>query len=79
MTAVSENPPPTNGRKILKIYSALQDESRPPSFTFYVNHTDMIHFSYRRYLENKIRQAHGFEGSPLRMRFRGRTRKWARR
>ena len=79
MTAVSENPPPTNGRKILKIYSALQDESSPPSFTFYVNHTDMIHFSYRRYLENKIRQAHGFEGSPLRMRFRGRTRKWARR
>ena len=79
MTAVSENPPPTNGRKILKIYSALQDESSPPSFTFYVNHTDMIHFSYRRYLENRIRQEHGFEGSPLRMRFRGRTKKWARR
>tara|TARA_A100001037_G_scaffold4729_2_gene4682 strand:- start:2992 stop:4329 length:1338 start_codon:yes stop_codon:yes gene_type:complete len=71
LTAVSEHIPPTNGRKELKIYSALQDGIMPPSFTFFVNHSDMVHFSYKRYLENKIRDSYKFTGSPIKMRFQG--------
>ena len=71
MTAVSEHIPPTHGRRELKIYSALQDSVMPPSFTFFVNHSDMVHFSYKRYLENKLRDSYGFTGSPIRMRFQG--------
>jgi len=71
LSAVAEHPPTTKGKRELKIYSAVQDGTMPPSFTFFVNHTDMIHFSYRRYLENKIREDYDFEGCPLRMRFRG--------
>ena len=71
LSAVAEHPPASQGRKELKIYSALQDGTMPPSFTFFVNHSDMIHFSYRRYLENRLRDEYTFEGSPLRFRFRG--------
>ena len=72
MSAVAEHPPALSGRRSLKIYSVAQDNTGPPSFTFYVNHSDMVHFSYRRYLENAIRAAYEFRGSPLRMRFKGR-------
>jgi GTP-binding protein len=75
MTAVANHPPPVQGKKELKIYSAMQDSSRPPSFTFFVNHADMVHFSYKRYLENSLRENFGFEGSPLRLRFSGRSRR----
>ena len=75
MTAVANHPPPVHGKKELKIYSALQDSSSPPSFTFFVNHADMVHFSYKRYLENSLRENFGFVGSPLRLRFSGRSRK----
>ena len=71
LTAVAEHPPASQGRRELKIYSAMQDSTMPPSFTFFVNHSDMIHFSYRRYLENRLRDEYTFEGSPLRMRFKG--------
>lgn len=71
LTAVAEHPPATQGKRELKIYSAMQDSTMPPSFTFFVNYSDMIHFSYRRYLENRLREEYKFEGSPLRMRFRG--------
>ncbi len=71
LSAVAENPPPSGGRRVLKLYSAMQDTTMPPSFTFFVNHTDMIHFSYRRYLENKLREEYTFEGAPIRFRFRG--------
>ena len=74
LTAVASHPPPTQGKKELKIYSAMQDGSNPPSFTFFVNHPDMIHFSYKRYMENSLRENFGFDGSPIRMRFRGRGR-----
>ena len=75
MTAVANHPPPVHGKKELKIYSALQDSSSPPSFTFFVNHANMVHFSYKRYLENSLRENFGFEGSPLRLRFSGRSRR----
>ena len=71
LNAVAAHPPPT-GRRRLKFYGVTQDNSQPPSFTFYVNNSDMVHFAYRRYLENALRGAYGFEGAPLRMRFRSR-------
>ena len=72
MNAIADNPPSPSGRRSLKVYSVAQDRTGPPSFTFYVNRSDMVHFSYRRYLENSLRAAYGFRGSPLRMRFKGR-------
>ena len=72
LNAVSEHPPTTKSRHGLKVYGVTQDSKGPPGFTFYVNRGDLVHFSYRRYLENAIRGAYGFEGAPLRMRFRGR-------
>ncbi len=72
MTAVAEHPPATSGRHALKIYGVTQDRTRPPGFTFYVNRSDMVHFSYQRYLENTLREAYGFQGSRLKMRFKGR-------
>ena len=72
LNAVAAHPPATSGRHALKIYGAAQDQTGPPSFTFHVNRSDMVHFSYQRYLENTLRAAYGFEGSPLKMRFKGR-------
>ncbi len=72
MSAVAEHPPSVARKGSLKIYSVAQDNTGPPSFTFYVNRSDMVHFSYARYLENKLREAFEFKGSPLRMRFKGR-------
>ena len=74
MGAVAEHPPSGIRGRSLKIYSVAQDETAPPRFTFFVNRADSVHFSYERYLENRIRQAYDFIGSPLRMRFRGRRR-----
>ena len=75
MSAVAEHPPSGIRGRSLKIYSVAQDETAPPRFTFFVNRADSVHFSYERYLENRIRQAYDFSGSPLRMRFRGRRRR----
>ena len=75
MNAVAEHPPSPTGRHSLKIYGVAQDKTAPPSFTFYVNRSEMVHFSYRRYLENTLRGAYEFRGSPLRMRFKGRGEK----
>ena len=72
MNAVAEHPPATTGRRALKIYGVTQDNTAPPSFTFYVNNSGLAHFSYTRYLENRLRDAFVFKGSPLRMRFKGR-------
>ena len=72
LNAVGKHPPATTGRGALKIYGVAQDQTGPPSFTFYVNRANMVHFSYQRYLENALRAAYGFEGSPLRIRFKGR-------
>ncbi|MCH8206933.1 MAG: hypothetical protein IH956_08005 [Chloroflexi bacterium] len=75
LNAVAKHPPATAGRRALKIYGVAQDQTAPPSFTFHVNRSEMVHFSYRRYLENMLRAAYEFRGSPLRMRFKGRGEK----
>jgi GTP-binding protein len=67
--AVSHNLP-RRGHRRLKILSAIQTEVNPPTFVFQVNDTGLMHFSYRRYLENKLRQSFGFAGTPLQMLFK---------
>lgn len=73
--AVMRHPPSmVRGRRI-KLYYATQTLVRPPTFTFFTNSPDDIHFSYERYLQNALREAFGFEGVPVRLRFRGRDKK----
>ncbi len=60
------NEPPSDKGKRLKIFYATQVSVKPPTFVFFVNNKELMHFSYLRYLENKIREAFGFSGTPLR-------------
>lgn len=66
------NPTPVKN-KILKIYYATQTGVNPPTFAFFVNDTAAVHFSYERYLENKLREAFGFKGTGIRLFFRPRA------
>ncbi|NLO97053.1 MAG: ribosome biogenesis GTPase Der, partial [Peptococcaceae bacterium] len=61
------NPPPSDKGKRLKILYATQQGVQPPTFIFFVNDPELVHFSYSRYLENQLRKNFGFEGSPLRL------------
>ena len=61
------NPPPSDKGKRLKILYATQSSVQPPTFIFFVNDPELVHFSYRRYLENQLRKNFGFEGSPIRL------------
>jgi GTP-binding protein len=70
--AVAAHNLPRIGRKRLKILYATQAEVNPPTFVFFINDTRLIHFSYQRYLENKLRQTFGFNGTPLRLVFKTR-------
>lgn len=65
--AVAITPPPSDKGKRLKINYATQVAVKPPTIVFFVNDPELMHFSYQRYLENKVRAAFGFEGTPLRM------------
>lgn len=58
--------PPTDKGKRLKIYYMTQASVCPPTFVFFVNNTQLFHFSYQRYLENQIREVFGLEGTPVR-------------
>ena len=69
---VATHSPPRSGKKQLKILYATQAEVNPPTFVFFVNDTGLVHFSYRRYLENRLRQSFGFDGTPLRLVFKDR-------
>ncbi|MBI2328049.1 MAG: ribosome biogenesis GTPase Der [Chloroflexi bacterium] len=70
--AVAAHGPPRSGNKQLKILYATQAEVNPPTFVFFVNDVKLMHFSYQRYLENKLRQSFGFAGTPLRLVFKTR-------
>lgn len=74
---VALQPPMMGGRK-LKIYYATQQGSCPPTFVLFVNAEELMHFSYQRYLENQLRKAFGFEGTPIRFILREKTREEAR-
>lgn len=65
--AIAVNPPPTDKGKRLKINYVTQVAVKPPTIVVFVNDPELMHFSYSRYLENKIRDAFEFEGTPLRI------------
>ena len=69
--AVAMQQPPSDKGKRLKIYYTTQVAVKPPTFVIFVNEPESMHFSYQRYLENKLREAFGFEGTPLSMIIRG--------
>ncbi|MDT9490677.1 ribosome biogenesis GTPase Der [Streptococcus mutans] len=67
MDAVAVNPTPTDKGKRLKIFYATQVSVKPPTFVIFVNEEELMHFSYLRFLENQIRKAFVFEGTPIRL------------
>lgn len=67
------NLPPSYKGKRLKIYFVSQTGTNPPKFTFRVNNKGLVHFSYERYLENKIRENFDFEGTPITLQFKNRS------
>lgn len=69
----AHQPPMFQGRRI-KLYYATQVSTRPPTFVVFTNRPEGIHFSYERYLANKLREAFGFTGTPLRLLFKGKER-----
>ena len=73
--ATAINPPPSEHGRRLKIYFTTQPQVKPPTFIFFVNDPEIMHFSYLRFLENKLREAFGFEGTPLKLVVRGRKEK----
>jgi GTP-binding protein len=68
--AVAAHPPASSGRKPLRLKYVTQAEIRPPTFVFFANDASLVHFSYRRYLENHFRKRFGFEGTAIRLEFR---------
>lgn len=70
--AYTLNLPPSYKGKRLKIYFVNQSGTKPPKFTFHVNNKGLVHFSYERYLENKLRENFDFEGTPIVLQFKNR-------
>ena len=68
--AVMMKQPPSDKGKRLKIYYAAQVGVKPPLFSFQINKRELMHFSYARYLENKIREGFGFDGTSIKFVFR---------
>ncbi len=71
--AVQRHPPPVSQGHPMKVFYATQPEVSPPTFVFFVNDPSLNHFSYERYLENRLREAFGFEGTAIRLQFRARA------
>ncbi|MFD1677125.1 ribosome biogenesis GTPase Der [Alicyclobacillus fodiniaquatilis] len=69
---ISVAPPSSKGRK-LKLYYGTQASVKPPTFVIFVNDQELSHFSYERYLENQLREAFDFQGTPIRIRVRTRS------
>jgi GTP-binding protein len=69
-TAIETVQPPNKSGRPLRIYYATQAETEPPTFVLFVNDPDLVHFSYERYLENRIREHYPFTGTPIRLVFR---------
>ncbi|WP_288191220.1 ribosome biogenesis GTPase Der, partial [uncultured Veillonella sp.] len=69
--AQSVNPVPSRNGRVPKIYYMTQASVKPPTFILFVNEPELIHFSYMRFLENRLRESFGFEGTPIRLILRG--------
>ena len=70
--AVTVTEPPTDNGRRLRIYYGTQATIQPPTFIIFVNDTELVHFSYKRYLENYLRKSFGLTGTPIRLLFRNR-------
>lgn len=70
--AVALNPTPSDKGVRLRILYATQVKIKPPTFVIFVNNPEIMHFSYQRYIENKLRESFGFEGTPIKLIIRGR-------
>jgi GTP-binding protein len=75
MEAVALQQPPSDKGKRLKIYYITQVSVKPPTFVIFVNSKELMHFSYTRYLENRIRETFGFRGTALHFIIRERSEK----
>jgi GTP-binding protein len=73
--ASSAHPPPSRGRTETRILYAAQTGVAPPTFVVFTNVATRFHFSYERFLVNKLRESFGFVGTPIRLHVRRRTRK----
>lgn len=71
--AVTRHQPPSKGGKRLRFLYATQPETTPPTFVIFVNDAKLVHFSYQRFLENRIRDRYPFEGTPIKLVFRNRS------
>ena len=67
MDAVAMNPTPTDKGRRLRIYYTTQVAVKPPTFVVFVNEPELLHFSYERFFENRIREAFDFEGTPIKI------------
>ncbi|MEE0409788.1 MAG: ribosome biogenesis GTPase Der [Clostridia bacterium] len=65
--AVNKQQPPSDKGKRLRIYYGTQASVAPPTFVLFVNDKDLFHFSYKRFIENQIRENFGFDGTPIRL------------
>jgi len=68
--AVASHNMPRKGKMMLTVKGVTQTGVNPPTFVFKVNNTKLVHFSYRRFLENKLRESFGFTGTPLKLEFK---------
>jgi GTPase len=68
----AKNPPPSRKGQPLKMLYATQVSVAPPTFVFFVNKAELVHFTYQRFLENQLRERYPFPGTPIRLLFRGR-------
>jgi len=71
--AVARNPAPNNKGRRLRIYYVTQVAVKPPTFVVFVNDAEIMHFSYERFLQNRLRESFGFEGTPIRLITRARS------
>lgn len=72
--AVMLNQPPSDKGRRLKIYYGTQTGIKPPTFTLFINDTELTHFSYTRYIENRLRENFGFEGTSIRIEYKQKRR-----
>jgi GTP-binding protein len=73
--AIARNQPPSDKGRRLKIYYMTQTGTKPPVFVLFVNDSELFHFSYQRYIENRLRETFGFEGTPMQFVIKNRSQK----
>jgi len=73
--AVAVNPPPAVKGKQVRLFYMTQPEVKPPTFVVFVNEPDLVHFSYQRYLENRLRESFDFKGTPIIIKLKKRQRR----